>query len=137
MDGLEVDPGGAYVIYNGVRYYRDGVLYGSILPDEDEIQEHPMPDLFSTIIVDYIAKPKRVQAIRLVADNADQIAKWCGGAVSEESNPFDLDETIVSLDFPTLVGVETAYQGDYIIREHDGSFSVLCPVEFANKYDLA
>ena len=134
---LYVDPGGAFITYKGNMFYRDGVLYGTVLPEADTVMEHSIPTLWSSIVVKYRKKPVEVEAIQLMSDNAEEVAVWCGGVVIEEIDPVDSDKKWVGINIPTLEGVMRASEDDYIIKGTKGEFYPCKPAIFVDIYDLA
>lgn len=140
MADVIVHPTGAFVEYEGVKYYRDGFLYGELLPDAEIVEEQPMPTLWSTIVIRYRQKPKDVDAIQLTQDNVSQVADWCGGVMVLEVDPEDDAIELWALNVPSIkaeTGVARASDGDYVIRDEHNRFSVMSSGEFTNKYELA
>lgn len=139
MTDFYVDPGGAYISYKGVQYYRDGILYGMVLPESETIkEEHPIPPtLWSTLVIDYRKKSVIVQAIQLAPDNAEEIATWCGGLVVQEIDPEDDEKRYDVINIPTLEGVMRASQGDYVIKGVRGEFYPCKPEIFSMTFELA
>lgn len=133
---LYIDPVGAYIRHGDTTYYRDGVLYGTVLPDAEVVAERSMPTLWSSVVVNYRKKPVEVQAIQLLPDNADEIAEWCGGSVVEEIDPIDDTKRYVGVNIPTLEGVMRASENDYVIKGVKGEFYPCKPEIFAATYEI-
>lgn len=140
-EGALVDVMGAHIVYNDVKYYRDGVLYGHNLNfHEDDFSpedERLMPDLWSLIVIQYRKKPVVVEAIQLSKDNVEEVATWCGGAIAEEIDPTDDEKRFVAINVPTLEGVMRASEGDYVIKGVKGEFYPCKPEIFQATYEIA
>jgi hypothetical protein len=133
---IHVDPARAFVVVDGVTYYRDGILYGSLLPEADYDEEHPMPTLWSLIVIKYRKKPVEVEAVQLNKDNAEEIAQWCGGMVTEEIDPQDDEKRYAAINIPTLEGTMRASEGDYVIKGTQGEFYPCKPGPFADTFEV-
>lgn len=136
-EDVYVDPARAYVVYDGVTYYRDGVLYGTVLPEAEYNEEHEMPTLWSLIVVKYRKRQVEVEAIQLRKDNAEEIAQWCGGLVVEEIDPQDETHWWVGVNIPTLEGTLRASENDYVIKGTRGEFYPCKPEIFNEIYEVA
>lgn len=79
----------------------------------------------------YTKRPITVTAIKLTRHNAQEVAQWCGGMVIRK-----VDDT-VSVEIPTLEGVMTANEGDYIIQGVQGEFYPCKPHIFHQTYTEA
>lgn len=132
-----VDPARAFVVVEGVKYYRDGVLYGALLPSAEYDEEHSMPTLWSLIVIKYRKKAVEVEAIQLGKDNAEEVAQWCGGLIVEEIDPEDDDKRYVAINIPTLEGTMRASEGDYVIKGVRGEFYPCKAEIFAATYEVA
>lgn len=55
--------------------------------------------------------------------NAEALAAWCGGKVSEEIDALDPEKKTLAVNFQAKDSVERAYVGDLLIRG-DGYYSV-------------
>jgi len=75
-----------------------------------------------------------VEAAQLTADNVHAVASWCNGVQKEEIDPFDHSKRFVALNLMTKDGPRRAQQGDYIVKNTIGEFSVMKPHEFEGKY---
>lgn len=136
MSSVYVDPAKAFIIHEGTKYYPDGVLYGTVLPDDEVFEERAMPTLWSTIVINYRKKPVEVQAIQLTPSNAEEVASWCGGSVVEEIDPINPDKRYVGVNIPTLEGVMRASEDDYVIKGVKGEFYPCKPDVFAATYEI-
>lgn len=76
-----------------------------------------------------------IEAVQLTAENADEVAVWCGGVKVHELDP-EGDETQnkVGISFPTLDGGARVSEGDYIIRDRLGRYRRMANGEFQAKY---
>ena len=57
--------------------------------------------------------------------NAEEVADWCGGRSVVQHDALDHEATITGVNVPTRDNVQRASVGDMVIRNHDGSFSIL------------
>ncbi len=89
-----------------------------------------MPKRYKLIMSD-------VEAMQLTPERIKDAALWSGGKEAEEIDPFDASRRFVALNLPTLAGVQRASQGDYIVRDAKGFWSVIPCHEFESKYRLA
>jgi hypothetical protein len=64
------------------------------------------------------------EARTLTSDNVDELAAWCGGVPVVEHDALDHGVTYAALNVPTSNGVARAYEGQLIIRQHDGTFTI-------------
>lgn len=127
------DPSGVYVIHNGQRFYKDGILYGFVLgEDEPAPKELPIPNLFSSIVIIYRAKAKEVYAVQVSSDNARRVADWCDGVVNQVIS----DENHVCVDVRTPEGVVRALEGDYVVKHTEGDFRSYTAEDFANTFEI-
>lgn len=61
----------------------------------------------------------------LTANNAEQIADWCGGRTAIQHSVQDDDAApIIGVNVPTPDGVKRAQPGDFIVRSHTGVFYI-------------
>lgn len=58
----------------------------------------------------------RVEAVRLNEDNAEAVARWCGGELVEEIDPMHGDETQPGINVFTSKNVERASLHNYVVR---------------------
>lgn len=74
----------------------------------------------------YRKKPVEVEAMRFEKGArpgvGSEIAAWCGGRFNTDVKPSDHTDVRYSISIPTLEGVMTAEEGDYIIRGVQGEF---------------
>jgi hypothetical protein len=63
----------------------------------------------------------------LNANNAAELAEWCGGRVVVEHDALDSDKTSPGINVPVGrgIGVKRASLGDVIVQKHDGTFDVV------------
>jgi hypothetical protein len=66
-------------------------------------------------------KPVEIEAMQLWADNAHEVAEWCGGKLYGHFGP-DLRPILPTLTIRTLEGDMLAGRGDWIIRGVQGEF---------------
>ena len=74
-------------------------------------------------------KPALVEAVRFTLCNGYEVAAWCGGRFN-----FGF---LCTISIPTLEGVMTASEGDWIIRGVQGEFYPCKPDIFAATYEPA
>lgn len=82
----------------------------------------------------YRKKPVEIEAMQLWADNAYDVAEWCGVTVTGSFGP-DLKPIVPILNIPTLEGDMQARCGDWIIRGVQGEFYPCKPDIFAATYE--
>lgn len=68
--------------------------------------------------------PVDVEAIKLTSENAEEVANWCGGRITHETDPFDENVKTVVIYFPTLDGNKRVAEGQYLGRSSAGNFMV-------------
>lgn len=61
----------------------------------------------------------------LTADNAEEMAAWCGGRAVVQHDALDDASTTTGVNVPVGDRVERAQVGDMVIRDNDGSFRIL------------
>jgi hypothetical protein len=62
---------------------------------------------------------------RLTADNAEEIANWCGGrTVIQHSTQDDSAPPIIGVNVPVNDEVQRAQPDDYVVRSHYGKFFI-------------
>jgi len=78
-----------------------------------------------------------VEAMQLTPSQVSAAALWCGGMEVDEVDALDSTKKFVGLNVPALTpnGVERASQGDYIVKNLRGEFSVVKPGEFEANYE--
>lgn len=81
-------------------------------------------------------KPVEIQAIHLVdtKESATEVAAWCGGHYSPDSNPDGSDEMHFVV-IPTLEGSMLASPGDWVIQGIKGEFYPCKPDIFDATYE--
>ena len=70
----------------------------------------------------YRKRPVVIEAQPFTAETAVEVARWCGGRFRETAKPSDPTDVAIHLDIPTLEGVMTASEGDWIIKGVQGEF---------------
>ncbi len=85
----------------------------------------------------YKRKPEQIEARRLLSDNVEDIAHWCGGGIVQEIDALDSTKTFVGINVPTLSGPKRAQEGDYILKDEHGDFHTIKAVEFQMTYEDA
>ena len=56
--------------------------------------------------------------------NVGLVAKWCGGVMVTEIDPFDSDKTNPAFNFQAGEEIKRAHIGDTIIKNADGTFQL-------------
>ena len=82
----------------------------------------------------YIPQGDPIDAVIVTADNAKDVAKWCGGLAIEDRDALTRDGKMFGVNVPTLFGVERASEGYYVAKDAAGRFSVHLPREFDEQY---
>lgn len=82
----------------------------------------------------YKTVPEFVEAIPITAATIEIAANWCGGTKVREIDPLNQAITYVGLNVPTLMGVQRASEGDYVVRTADGQFTVYQQTQFRDKF---
>jgi hypothetical protein len=84
-------------------------------------------------------KPVVIEAIRFdVIDgrnNGAYCAHWCGGRYESTAKPSDPDDVSHTIVIPTLEGLMTANNGDWIIKGVQGEFYPCKPDIFEATYE--
>ena len=84
-------------------------------------------------------KPVDVEAMHFTKGQSPgvgyEIAAWCGGRFNTDVKPSDHTDVRYSISIPTLEGVMTADEGDWIIRGVQGEFYPCKPDIFAATYE--
>lgn len=83
----------------------------------------------------YRKKPVAIKAWQLTAENAEDVAAWCGGKTWRDSMLFPEDERQTHVLISTLEGTMQADPGDFVIRGVEGEFYPCKPSVFAATYD--
>lgn len=63
------------------------------------------------------------------------IAGWCGGRFNTDVKPSDHTDVRYTISIPTLEGIMTADEGDWIIRGVQGEFYPIKEAIFRETYD--
>ena len=89
----------------------------------------------------YRKKPVVIEAMQFESGKAPghgyEVAAWCGGRFNTDVKPSDHTDVRYSISIPTLEGVMTADEGDWIIRGVQGEFYPCKPDIFAATYEEA
>ena len=64
------------------------------------------------------------EARNLTANNAEDLAQWCGGRLVREHDALDHSEWTPGINVPVGDGAQRASVGDTIIRKNDGTFEI-------------
>ncbi len=68
----------------------------------------------------YRKKPVVIEAMHFTRGSTPgvgyEIAQWCGGRFNTDVKPSDYTDVRYSISIPTLEGVMTADEGDYVIK---------------------
>lgn len=86
----------------------------------------------------YRKKPIVIEAQQLTADNASELAKWCGGVqkvMMNDRNPWGR-RGLVGVTIQTLEGNMLAEFNDYIIKGVQGEFYPCKPDIFEASYEV-
>lgn len=77
----------------------------------------------------YIHKPNPVTAVKVTAENLEEVADWCGGgAYPNNSAPF--------ITVPALIEFRHAFIGDYVVRdETTRKFYPMAADNFESRYN--
>lgn len=76
----------------------------------------------------------RVDAMKLSADNVNEVAAWCGGQMVTEKDAVDSSSTFVALNIPTLDGVKRVSEGMYVVKSEHGNFRVMSRYMFEREF---
>ena len=89
----------------------------------------------------YRKKPVVIEAMQfergMKPGHGYEVAAWCGGRFNTDVKPSDHTDVRYSISIPTLEGVMTAEEGDWIIRGVQGEFYPCKPDIFAATYEPA
>ena len=87
----------------------------------------------------YRKKPVVIEAMQFESGknpgHGYEVAAWCGGRFNTDVKPSDHTDVRYSISIPTLEGVMTADEGDWIIRGVQGEFYPCKPDIFAATYE--
>lgn len=87
----------------------------------------------------YRKKPVVIEAMHFAKGKSPgigyEIAEWCGGRFNSDVKPSDHTDVRYSISIPTLEGIMTADEGDYIIRGVKGEFYPCKPDIFEATYE--
>lgn len=83
-------------------------------------------DKFRSDVMKFRKKPVEIEARQFTKGSAPgigyEIASWCGGRFNTDVKPSDPTDVRYTISIPTLEGVMTASEGDWIIRGVHGEF---------------
>lgn len=86
----------------------------------------------------YRKKPVEIQAMHFPKGASPgvgyDIAAWCGGRFNTDVKPSDHTDVRYTISIPTLEGIMTAEEGDFIIRGVAGEFRPCKPDIFTQTY---
>ena len=84
-------------------------------------------------------KPVEIEARQFVKGSTPghgyENASWCGGSFNTDVKPSDPSDVRYSISIPTLEGVMTASEGDWIIRGVNGEYYPCKPGIFGKTYE--
>lgn len=87
----------------------------------------------------YRKKPAEIQAMHFPKHSAPgvgyDIAAWCGGRFNTDVKPSDHTDVRYTISIPTLEGIMTAEEGDFIIRGVAGEFYPVKDAIFQETYE--
>ena len=87
----------------------------------------------------YRKKPVTIEAMHFEKGSAPgigyEIAAWCGGRFNTDVKPSDHTDVRYTISIPTLEGVMTAAEGDWVIRGVQGEFYPCKPEIFEATYE--
>ena len=93
----------------------------------------------STAPAKYRKKPVVIEAMRFTKGSTPglgmEIAAWCGGRFNTDVKPSDHTDVSYTISIPTLEGVMTASEGDWIVRGVHGEFYPCKPDIFEATYE--
>lgn len=76
-----------------------------------------------------------IEAVKLTAQNIDEVAYWCGGQKVEEKDPDgDITKDKVGLNIATMEGTARVSEGDWVVREANRRFWKMNDFDFQAKY---
>lgn len=77
-----------------------------------------------------------VEALELTSEKLEKAVTWTGGVEVVSRHPMNGALRFAALNFPTSTGIGRAEEGDYIIKDALGNFSVMKPGRFNLTYEL-
>lgn len=83
----------------------------------------------------YRTKPNQIEAVKLTAENVDDLANVVGGRAVQERDP-ETGNVYVGLNIPTLEGTMRASEGDFVIHGTHGEYYPCKPDIFNHKYEV-
>ena len=86
------------------------------------------------MILDYIKRPVKIQALQFTGNNYDEVCEFVGETLDTLVNS---QNNIVSIFMYTLEGRKIANIGDYVIKYVEGGVSFCKPNIFNMTYEVA
>lgn len=79
----------------------------------------------------FVRKPLYVEAVRVTAENMDEVAEWCGGYVDRTAKPF------IKVDVKRALHAKQtqAYSGDWVLQSSTG-FKVYIHKALFENFDM-
>lgn len=77
-----------------------------------------------------------IEAAQVTAENAEEIAAWCGGNLVEEIDPFDSAKRQPGINVPCEYGNERASVGHFVFKAGNEGFRIRKPGEFRSLWEL-
>lgn len=85
-------------------------------------------------VEDYVRKPFTVQAVRVTADNMEEVAVWCGGSI-QVTDKSPMEKYIkVRVQNPLTTRQTMAFVNDWVLYAGKG-YKVYTPAAFGNSFD--
>jgi len=78
-----------------------------------------------------------VEAMKVSAANAAEVARWCGGDVATDIHPVDRTIRFSKVGIPTMKGVLWACDGDYVVKWPGAGFTKMTKSEFEGLFEPA
>lgn len=78
-----------------------------------------------------------VEAMEVKPEDAQQIARWCGGEVATEISKIDKTLRFSAILLPTMTGVKRALEGDFIVKWPAAGYQWMTKPEFDYLFEPA
>lgn len=78
-----------------------------------------------------------VEAMKVTAQDANQISRWCGGEVATDIHPVNRSIRFSKIGIPTIKGVKWALDGDYVVKWPGAGFTKMTKSEFESLFEPA
>jgi hypothetical protein len=78
-----------------------------------------------------------VEAMKVTAETAAEVARWCGGEVATDIHPVDRTLRFSKVGIPTLEGVKWALDEDYVVKWPGAGFTKMTNSEFEGLFEPA